>query len=307
MANAHGREASILIVNDQEWAARSLESILAAEGYGVLRAYTGRQALERAATSRPDAVILDAQMPDIAGVEVCRILRSDASFGHTTPMFITTAGPAGRQERLNAYRAGAWEFFGQPLDGETILLKLRLYLDSKSVVDTLRNDSLVDETTGLYNRRGMLRRGRELAAEAVRGRRPLACAVFSPEAPDLHPAVARAEELAQRIGDFFRASGRTADAIGRLGPLEFGVIALGTSEAEARLMVRRFNEVAATSVLRDVLGVPQFAFRSAVCAVDEVGESDDRQLDLEEMLTRAVSVMREVSGAGVTHAQAPSS
>src|SRR5207244_1820409 len=159
------KEPVVLIANDQEWAARSLESILAAEGYKVLQAYTGGQAIERAIANRPDAIILDAQMPDLDGIQVCRTLRAHPLFGPTTPMFITTAGPAGRQERLNAYRAGAWEFFGQPLDGETILLKLRLYLEAKSVVDILRTESQVDDITGLYNRRGLLRRGRELAGE----------------------------------------------------------------------------------------------------------------------------------------------
>src|SRR5512143_3342513 len=97
----------VLIANDQEWSARSLESILAPNGYAVLRAYTGLQALERARTARPDLVILDAQMPDIHGIEVCRQLRQDPRFSATTPILITTAGPSGRAQRLDAYKAGA--------------------------------------------------------------------------------------------------------------------------------------------------------------------------------------------------------
>jgi CheY-like chemotaxis protein len=50
----------VLIANDQEWSARSLESILGPNGYAVVRAYTGQQALERARTSQPDIIILDA-------------------------------------------------------------------------------------------------------------------------------------------------------------------------------------------------------------------------------------------------------
>jgi len=59
------RRPLVLIANDQEWSARSLESILAPNGFTVLRAYTGQQALQRARTAAPDLIILDAQMPDL--------------------------------------------------------------------------------------------------------------------------------------------------------------------------------------------------------------------------------------------------
>src|SRR5215204_4858026 len=140
----------VLIANDQEWSARSLESILAPNGYSVVRAYTGQQALERVRTAQPDIIILDAQMPDLHGFEVCRLLRSDIRFSATTPIIITTSGPSGRTQRLEAYRAGAWEFLGQPVDGEALLLKLTTFLQGKREVDTLREESLLDPGTGLY-------------------------------------------------------------------------------------------------------------------------------------------------------------
>jgi PleD family two-component response regulator len=171
----------VLIANDQEWSARSIESILGPNGYNVVRAYTGQQALERARTAQPDLIILDAQMPDMHGFEVCRALRSDPRFSATTPIVITTSGPSGRSQRLEAYQAGAWEFLGQPLDGESLLLKLATFLQSKREVDSLREESLLDPGSGLYNMRGLARRAKEIGAEAFRRRDPLACVVFSPD------------------------------------------------------------------------------------------------------------------------------
>ena len=139
----------VLIANDQEWSARSLESILGPSGYSVVRAYTGHQALEKVRTAQPDIIILDAQMPDVHGFEVCRQLRSDPRFSATTPIIITTSGPSGRTQRLEAYRAGAWEFLGQPVDGEALLLKLATFLQCKREVDGLREESLLDLSTGL--------------------------------------------------------------------------------------------------------------------------------------------------------------
>jgi PleD family two-component response regulator len=224
----------VLIANDQEWSARSLESILGPNGFSVVRAYTGQQALERARTSQPDLIILDAQMPDMHGFEVCRTLRSDPRFSATTPIVITTSGPSGRTQRLEAYRAGAWEFLGQPLDGEALLLKLNTFLQSKREVDSLREENLLDPGSGLYNMRGLSRRAREIGAEAFRRRDPIACVVF---APDVDEEVEAEDDEGRRMSDqvalLFRQAGRASDAIGRLGPAEYGVIAPATGP-EAR-------------------------------------------------------------------------
>src|SRR5215218_5777770 len=71
------RPPLVLVANDQEWSARSLESILGPNGYAVLRAYTGRQALDLAKTTQPDIVILDSKMSDMTGIELCALLRED--------------------------------------------------------------------------------------------------------------------------------------------------------------------------------------------------------------------------------------
>jgi len=92
----------VLIANDQEWSARSIESVLAPQGFAILRAFTGQQAIDRALSARPDLILLDAQLPDIHGFDVCRRLRESPTIGHSVPIIITTAGPSGRQQRLEA-------------------------------------------------------------------------------------------------------------------------------------------------------------------------------------------------------------
>src|SRR5512134_222784 len=167
-AHEQATEPVVLIANDQEWSARSIESILSPNGFRVVRAHTGQQALERAFEANPHVIILDAQMPDMHGFEVCRTLRRDPRIDPTTPIVVTTAGPSGRAQRIEAYEAGAWEFLGQPLDGEALLLKLRTFVRARLEVDRLREESLLDVQTGLYNRRGLARRARELGTDAAR-------------------------------------------------------------------------------------------------------------------------------------------
>ncbi len=284
---------TILVANDHEWTARSLDTILGAEGYSVVRAFTAAQALERATAVRPDAFVLDVQLPDQDGMSLCRAIRNEPCLGPAIPVLLTTAGPSGRQERLAAYRAGAWEFFGQPLDGEALLLKLAVFLEAKSVADGLRDGNLIDSRTGLYNRMGLTVRGRELASVAARRRQPLACLALRPALPDLEAALATAEEVARNVAAVLRSAGRSADAIGRLGMLEFAVIASGTGPGEIRHLVRRLNEVAAASSLRSVVGESGSVFRAAVSAVENAAEP---RVDPTELIDQAERAVRDLDG-----------
>ncbi len=290
------RPPLVLIANDQEWSSRSLESILAPEGYAVLRAYTGRQALERARTAQPDLVILEAQLPDISGFEVCRTLRDDPRFLATIPVIITTAGPSGRAQRLEAHRAGAWEFLGQPLDGESLLLKLDTFLQAKREVDILRDQSLLDHETGLYNMRGLAHRAREIGSEAYRRHHPLACVVFTPEA-SLDAAVpeeAHAHVLAEAIGAVMHQAGRTSDAIGRLGPREFAVIAPATDSAGVLRLVDRLGEmIEAAPLPAPELG--RIRLRAGYSVVPDFAEA---ALDPVELLLQATTALRRILGEG---------
>jgi diguanylate cyclase (GGDEF)-like protein len=297
----------VLIANDQEWSARSLESILVPKGYEVMRAYTGKQALERAHTSRPDIIILDAQMPDLHGVEVCRQLRADPRFSPTVPIVITTAGPSGRAQRLEAYQAGAWEFLGQPLDGESLLLKLEAFLRAKLEVDRVHDESLLDEVTGLYNMRGLSRRAREIGSEAFRRRHALTCIVFAPESPEMGDAGSEevATRLAAAVGEALRKAGRSSDAIGRLGPLEFAVIAPATGPAAAVRLVDRLRETVETHPV-PMNGHPaaQMALRVGYCAVPDFRAVE---YDATEMLLRATTALRAltIDGVGTLRAYQP--
>jgi diguanylate cyclase (GGDEF)-like protein len=299
MANREKAPAPlVLIANDQEWSARSLESILGPSGYSVVRAYTGQQALERARTAQPDLIILDAQMPDVHGFEICRLLRSDPRFSSTTPIIITTSGPSGRTQRLEAYRAGAWEFLGQPIDGEALLLKLATFLQSKLEVDGLREESLLDPGTGLYNMRGLSHRAHEIGADAFRRRDPLACVVFSPE-PEATAAGEVADEESQRIaeqvGQLFKRVGRASDVIGRLGQSEFAVIAPATTSDGALRLIQRLGGSIEASPIPVRGGERNLKVRAGYCAVPDFAESP---VDAVEVLLRATTALRDLKREG---------
>lgn len=294
------RPPMVLVANDQEWSSRSLESILGPNGYAVLRAYTGRQALELATSAQPDIIILDARLPDMDGVDVCRQLRGDPAFSAHTPIIITTSGPAGRAQRLTAYQSGAWEFCSQPLDGEVLLLKLETFMRSKRQVDRLNDESLLDQLTGLYNVRGLARRAREIGAEAYRRHDPLACVAFAPETDNAELSDKLMDEiagrLAEHLGTVIRRSGRTSDAFGRLGHSEFAIIAPATEAKGAVRLVERIQEMIAASPVPFGSATRPMTIRAGYCAVPDFAESS---VDAVEMLLRAATALRHVRSSPV--------
>lgn len=292
-----------LLANDQEWSARSLESILGPNGYAVLRAYTGKQVLELARTAQPDLVIVDIRLPDLSGIDVCRALYQDPHFNAATPVVVTTSGPSEREQRLAAYQAGAWEFASQPLDGEVLLLKLDAYMRSKREADRLRAESLLDPVTGLYNMRGLVRRAREISAEAQRLRAPIACVAFSPVAEaidhDERPLNGHTELLIEHLGSIVRRAGRVSDAIGRLGPTDFAIIAPATGGPGAVRMMERIQEMMDAEPVAIGDTEHKVKIRAGYCAVPDFSES---AVDAVEMLLRATTALRylRTDGQGAT-------
>jgi two-component system cell cycle response regulator len=289
----------ILIACDQEWSGRSLESILGPRGYAVLRAYTGRQAIELARASQPDAVIVDARLPDLDGVDVCRMLRASPAFSATTPIVMTATGPMSRAQRLAAYQAGAWEFCSQPLDGDLLLAKIDSFIRCKSEVDRVRDESLTDALTGLYNVKGLARRAKEIGAETLRSHHALACVAFGPDAtvrPRTDEELRDVEQqVAERIGGILRAAGRTSDAIGRLGQNEFAIVAPSTPASGAVRLVERMRErMEGASIQLD--GTDHaITIRAGYTAVPDMAESP---VEADEMLLRAVRALHHLRAEG---------
>src|SRR5215831_16452962 len=83
---------TVLIVEDEVDLLRTLEYNFRLEGFTVLTATRGRDALSIAFSRPPNLVILDVMLPDLAGWDVCRQLKADAKTSHTPVMMLTARG-----------------------------------------------------------------------------------------------------------------------------------------------------------------------------------------------------------------------
>jgi two-component system response regulator MprA len=115
--------ATVLIADDDRKIIDMLRRTLAYEGYQVLTASDGQEALAKAQTQRPDVVVLDWLMPRLDGVEVARRIRA----ADTTPILMLTARDA-IEDRVEGLDSGADDYLVKPFAPAELLARIRALL-----------------------------------------------------------------------------------------------------------------------------------------------------------------------------------
>jgi PleD family two-component response regulator len=290
---APARPAVILVASKQDWTSRSLESILTPGKYVVLASYTAESTLVRAKRDQPDAIIVDAQLSDSTGHDLCRRLRAEALVTPSTPILITLPTSPTRRDRLAALRAGAWECLSEPLDAEETVAILDAFVPAKLDADHARSEGLIDEATGLYNVRGLTRRAKELAWHAERNRAPLACVVLAPApSPDAPEGISEEAPplTVNRIARCLKAMGRRSDAVGRLGLGAFAVVALDTNAGQARGLADRLCGAILSADNTSTPVVPGLRMQAGCHGVSDFHAAS---IDAVELMFRATTALRQ--------------
>jgi len=267
MPEAPTQQPHILVVSHQVDAALELERVAARRGYLVRRAETGVQALEQVfdqgLQAGPDLIVLDDSLPDIDPFDASRALRDDPRVGSGVPILLVTAGKPTTAEHHAALRAGIWEYVAHPFHAEELGGRLDSYLHWKLEAARARSGDDLADATGLYTVRGLALRAQELTLQAFHHAASLAC-------------VALAGVDGELLAGVLRAGGRRSDAIGRVGPGEFAVVAPGTDRAGAVLLAER--------VARAVPGLR--------AGYDAVTNARYTPIDPKNLLGRATSALR---------------
>jgi PleD family two-component response regulator len=214
----------------------SLASMLARDRYDVVHVPSGTLALKWARDLQPDAIVLDEELPDMAGIDACRLLSSDLRIRGKVPLLVLAPDEPSSAQRLSAIRAGAWDVLPRRDDYEELLLKLQTYIPRKQEADPAHGEGTVDTMTGLHSRPAFVRRARELSALMARKHGALACLVFALE---VDPAEPKGQHLVAHTARVLRSTERVSDVIAALGPTEFAVLAPATDQAGAVTLARR--------------------------------------------------------------------
>jgi two-component system, sensor histidine kinase and response regulator len=118
----------LLLVDDLEENLHALGALLRGEGVEVLRARSGREALELLLVHDVALALLDVQMPEMDGFELAELMRGTARTRHV-PIIFLTAGAHDTQRMFRGYEVGAVDFLFKPLDAVLLGHKVRTFVD----------------------------------------------------------------------------------------------------------------------------------------------------------------------------------
>ncbi len=130
-------KSTILVVDDQPQNIDLIEAYLVLQGYGIVRAASGEEALEKLSGNPIDLILLDVKMPGMDGFEVTRRLRQDNAH-RLLPIILVTALQE-TKDRIKGIEAGCDDFLSTPFDNIELLARIRSLLKVKAYNDLMKN------------------------------------------------------------------------------------------------------------------------------------------------------------------------
>lgn len=255
----------ILIIDDSPEAIRLLAGMLNDVGQ-IIFATDGATGIRLARQRQPHLILLDVDMPDMNGYEVCRTLKADPYTRNCAIIFVTAM--VSSKSEIKALAAGAVDFISKPLNPPVVRARVQTHLKLRHQSAALAQLASRDGLTGLYNRRYM---NNQLEKEFQRHKRqtlPLSIAMidvdyFKPYNDGYGHIEGDAclKRIAACIGSNSRRPGELA---ARFGGEEFAVILPHTTAADAE----KYGERLRASVHRLNIG---HAYAPAGCITVSVG------------------------------------
>lgn len=120
------QRGTILVVDDTPANLQLLESILQEKGYQVRAAISGQMALKAVGHHPPDIILLDINMPEMNGFEVCRALKADPQFSGIPVIFVSAA--VDTADKLHAFEEGGVDYVTKPFQPLEVLARVETHL-----------------------------------------------------------------------------------------------------------------------------------------------------------------------------------
>lgn len=127
-------KARILVVDDEPEAVELLEFNLAQAGFSVSSAQNGREAVKKARAELPQLIILDLMLPEVDGLDVCKMLRRDDTTARI-PIIMLTA-KASEVDRVLGLELGADDYVTKPFSPRELVLRVKKILQRSAGVET---------------------------------------------------------------------------------------------------------------------------------------------------------------------------
>src|SRR6185436_8052896 len=133
--------ATILNVDDNEGSLYIKTRVLRRAGFQVIEADRGSHVLPLIATHQPDLVLLDVNLGDASGYDVCRTIKNDPDYASTIVVQIS-ASFVDRADRLKGFEAGADSYFTEPMEPDELVANVTALLRLRRMEHELRRSSI---------------------------------------------------------------------------------------------------------------------------------------------------------------------
>ncbi len=126
-SQTHDSRGNILIVDDTPANLRLLAAMLSEQGYKTRAVVNGHMALTAARSAPPDLILLDINMPDISGYEVCRTLKADERTREIPVIFVSALDEA--LDKVKAFEVGGVDYITKPVQFEEVIMRVSTHLN----------------------------------------------------------------------------------------------------------------------------------------------------------------------------------
>ncbi len=254
----NSKSKTILVVDDVPVNVHLLKTYLSTEGYNVITARDGEEAIDQVRNHHPDLVLLDVMMPKLNGYEVCRIIKNDRRTNFIPVIMVTALNEV--EDKVKGMEAGADDFISKPFNKLELLVRVRSLLRIKYLNDALseklvelqrakeelRQLAITDGLTGLYNYRYFKE---QLLLELNRARRHNShVSLFMIDIDHFkqyndnhgHPA---GDLVLQTIARLLKENVRNIDLAARYGGEEFALVLMETRKDDACRVAEKLRKL----------------------------------------------------------------
>jgi diguanylate cyclase (GGDEF)-like protein len=273
--------------------------ILEQIGYETTFATSGKKALERLETVKPDLILLDLMMPDMGGLEVCEILKADPRYQKIPVIFLTASNE--QESLIDAFAKGAVDYVTKPFHSAELLARVRTHLELKQARDALHEAYevlerlvVVDPLTGVSNRRAIDVFAQEEYDRAQRYKTDFSVLMIDldhfKKVNDVYGHYI-GDECLKIVSEKLNNSLRIVDQFGRFGGEEFVAILPETSLTDAIKVAERLR-IEVSQLVPDIKGFS--ASLSISIGVSAFQETDQAPTDIFKRADKALYEAKEM-------------
>ncbi|MGZ6143432.1 MAG: diguanylate cyclase, partial [Myxococcales bacterium] len=235
-----GGAARVLVVDDDPFSARLVDSVLRAAGFESSFCCEPAKAFDAIVALSPDLLILDVVMPQIDGFRLCQRVRAHQRLQLMPIIFVTRKGDV--EQRVRGLQVGGNDYLAKPFEPPELVARVRSHLQRLS---ELRELAIRDGLTRCYNHKYFKGRLEQEAAQARKHKTGLTLGMLDVDhfkrVNDAygHPA---GDAVLFHLASIIRASVRSTDMVARYGGEEFAFLLVDAAGEEALILTQRLRE-----------------------------------------------------------------